>query len=112
MLEELLRHNPDDRGVLARLGQALVLHGRLLARQGREAEARAAWARAAQLLASVAGSSRDYQLLDPWVRAMLLLGRLSEVGPVVETLRGMGYREVTYQALCHEKTLCPEPSAT
>jgi serine/threonine-protein kinase len=109
MLEALARENPQDRGVQGRLGQALVVQGRLFASRGEETQARAAWSHGSDVLTPLAGVSQDFQLLDPLARTLLYLGRSSEAQPILRKLLTMGYREVTFVRLCQEKGLCSEP---
>jgi hypothetical protein len=61
--------------------------------------AAAALNNAIALLRPLASSSSDRNLLDPYVRALLLLDRVEEARPVYEKLMAMGYREPAFMAL-------------
>jgi serine/threonine-protein kinase len=51
-----------------------------------------------------ARDSRDWNLLDPWVRALLYLGRLDEASRGHERLMSIGYREPGYMRLWEQKS--------
>jgi len=77
-----------------------ILLGQVFAAQGLSGQAEQAWEKALLMIESRSGNLRDYRMADPWVRAMLNLGRLEEARPVIFTLLGMGYRETRFLELC------------
>ncbi len=68
----------------------LVL-GQVLAQAGEADRVHAEWLRAHRLLAVRAAGSRDWHILDPYARALLLLGRSEEAGATIRHLAQLGY---------------------
>jgi serine/threonine-protein kinase len=84
----------DGRDELARaeLGRALILEGEAAAAGKDVRRARAAFGRAHDLLAPVAGSSHDWKVLSLWVRVQRFFERDEEVRRVSSELYSLGYR--------------------
>lgn len=68
-----------------------VSSGEVAAAQGEHAATIEHWSNAAGQLASHVLHSRDPRLLDPYVRALLLLGHRSEADPYMQRLNQIGY---------------------
>ena len=75
---------------------AQLLRGRL--EEGRPEAATRAREAALATLAPVIGETRDPEYLDPWVRALIALGRLDEARGPATALRAAGYAEPTFVA--------------
>ena len=80
-------------------------------RAGDGAKARVAWARAAKTLEAPARASRDYNVLDPWARTLIGLGRLDEAKEVVKTLGAIGYRHPLFVRITGRLRMPPPPAA-
>ena len=92
LMRGLLETKPLDREARQILATSQVILGEGWARAGEPERARRLWSEAAGALASLAGGSRDKQLLVPLSRALLFLGRLEEARPVLARLGRSGYR--------------------
>jgi tetratricopeptide (TPR) repeat protein len=68
-----------------------VVLGQILEQAGDHGRAQAAWQRALALLAPRQASSQDWAILDPYARALALLGRGEEARAVIERLQNFGY---------------------
>jgi serine/threonine-protein kinase len=90
--DRLITKSADDGQAVRLRGVALSLQGHAWARAGDGSKARVAWVRAASTLEAPARASRDYQVLDPWARTLIGLGRLDEAKEVVKALGAAGYR--------------------
>ena len=90
--DRLLERSSDDRQAARIRGVSLELQGRAWARQGNRQKAAGAWTEAVATLEPVAGTSLDYEFLDPWALALLGVGRIDEAKHVVERLDAIGYR--------------------
>jgi len=93
LLEPLVQANPGDRTVRRRLGEAALVLGRVFDRMGQADRAREAWGRAAEVLAPFARGSREGDLLLPWARALLYLGRVEEGRAAAARFEALGYRD-------------------
>ncbi|KTF35044.1 winged helix-turn-helix domain-containing protein [Xanthomonas vesicatoria] len=91
-LEALHRARPQDPLGPTTLAHALVWEGEQHAAAGKTAAARACWERAVAVLGADAGASHNKALLDPWVRAQILLGRQAAVMQQLGWLYQAGYR--------------------
>ncbi len=91
ILQPLTEMNQMDQQSHARLSEAYLLSGRALAKLARQEEALARIRRAALVIEPFARSSTDANLLEPWVRALLHLGREDAAEPIIERLRSYGY---------------------
>ncbi|RMH15455.1 MAG: hypothetical protein D6696_20730, partial [Acidobacteria bacterium] len=100
MLERLIATLPDDRMTRLRLGSSLIVRGDLEHAAGREAAARASWRRAAEILDSLAGDSRDREAQAPWALALLRLGARERMEPVLAQLHAEGFCDPAYVELC------------
>ncbi|MBB4133292.1 winged helix-turn-helix domain-containing protein [Xanthomonas sp. 3075] len=98
-LETLHRARPDELIGISALAQALVWHGEQRAAVGDAAGARAAWQRAVTLMGHDIGSSRDKNLLDPWIRAQVHLGQRPVVTQQLGWLYQAGYRHPGFVSL-------------
>jgi len=70
--------------------------GRVWNAMGQRARATAAWTQSVDLLEPLARESRDWNVLDPWVRALVYLGRHDEARQGYEKLASIGYRDPGY----------------
>ena len=68
----------------------LVL-GQILDGLGQGGRARTEWLRANELLAPRETGSRDWHILDPYARSLILLGREKEAAAIVHRLKEFGY---------------------
>jgi tetratricopeptide (TPR) repeat protein len=78
----------------AELGEsvrALLVLGQASADSGDPAAARGDWSRAAELIAPRVGGTREWRILDPYARAMSLLGRTAEANDAIRRLNQLGY---------------------
>ncbi|MCP3042042.1 winged helix-turn-helix domain-containing protein [Xanthomonas euvesicatoria] len=91
-LEALHRARPQDPLGPTTLAHALVWQGEQYAATGKTAAARECWERAVAVLGADAGASHNKALLDPWVRAQILLGRQAAVMQQLGWLYQAGYR--------------------
>ncbi|MGB5621900.1 MAG: TIR domain-containing protein [Gammaproteobacteria bacterium] len=83
------RVSPDD---LAMLAGMLILAGELEWQAEDPQAARALWLEASRLLQPVATESRNFLILDPWIRAQLWLGQKETARPFLARLDASGYR--------------------
>lgn len=81
------------------LAKALIHRGRYRSHIGSTSGARSDWERAIDLLGTIAVSSRDPNVIVPWVSAHLLLDGRDRVEPEIAWLAGIGYREPDFMAL-------------
>jgi hypothetical protein len=70
---------------------------------GDRARAEAAWTHSVSLLDALARRSTDHTVIDPWVRALLYLGRREDAAAGHTALAAMGYRVATYWQLWQER---------
>lgn len=84
------------------VSRTYILLGRGLAGSGRVGEATTAWMRALETLEPLGGEGSSPQLLDPWARALLHLGRVEEAEPIVASLTESGYGRPDFVALWRE----------
>ena len=96
--DRLLERSRDDRRATRIRGVSLELQGRAWSRQGSRQKAARAWTEAAATLEPVAGTSLDYEVLDPWALALLGVGRIDEAKEVVQRLDAIGYRNPIFVA--------------
>lgn len=80
----------------ALLAKALIVRGEHRSGMGSMTEAREDWRRAADLLATIAQTSRDPNVIAPWVSAHLLLGDRRPVEPRILWLSQIEYRHPDY----------------
>ncbi len=91
------------------LAKALIQRGRYRSRIRSTTGARNDWERAIALLETMAATSRDPNVIVPWVSAHLLLGARERVGPQIAWLADIGYREPDFMALLgHSRSSIPE----
>lgn len=83
---------PADAANSALLADALLVRGQVHSALGHSADARADFQRAFDAISPFAAKSRLWLVLDPFVRAGLLLGRSEDVGAAQESLDAIGYR--------------------
>ncbi len=83
------RTNEEEMVMLAGM---LVLGGELEWQAGNSEAARALWQEAIRLLEPVAIESRNYKILDPWIRSQLWLGNSNTAGPFLARLEASGYQ--------------------
>ena len=93
VLEALVAGRPGDRQGSRWLAEALLLQAQLESKpSGVDSEIDPRLRRAHDLLAPWVAKSRDYELLDPWARALAALGRGQESAAVSDELHALGYR--------------------
>lgn len=91
-LETLATKDPELSGCRRALALAALAEGRAWAQLGSGAKASAAWTRGLEVVEPAARGSRDIDLLDPWARLLLHLGRVQEALPILAQLDAAGYR--------------------
>lgn len=79
--------------------RACLLEGRFESRVGNLAHARECWQEVVTLLEMRAAGSRDWRVLDPLSRALMLLGREDSAQPLIATLKRCGYRPIDPDAV-------------
>jgi len=89
---DALTRDPASQANMALLATTLVHSGELEWRSGKPLAARALWQETVQLLDRVADESRDYEILDPWIRAQLWLGDSARTQPFLARLEASGYQ--------------------
>lgn len=80
---------------------ASIAEGEAAGALGRRDEAARHWRRAVDELQAQVAQSSDPRLLDPYVRALLLLGRSSEAAIYLERLRHAEYRAPAFESFVH-----------
>lgn len=99
-LQAITEQTPQDVYSMIALAEALIARGRWLNQRGDSAAARADWERASALLtARAAESSKDTDLLVPWLSAQWLLGHGAAVAERIVWLESIGYRHPEFLAL-------------
>jgi hypothetical protein len=78
-------------GLRQRLAEALLLRGKVAAREGAAAAATADWTEARRLLEADAGGELPFARLDPLVRVLQYLGDAPDAGPHLQRLERSGY---------------------
>jgi len=122
-LEPLVERNPDQAEWRYILAVAYLEMGTLRDSLGHHRAAEEEWARAVSVMEKVALQRGDLYYLDTYARALLLLGRVEQARPVVETLLAKQWRSPPFIELCQrhgidttagaapEANLMPKPSA-
>ena len=96
--------NPKDIDARRELAVAGIVRGVLWARQGDASRAAAAWTASVAALEPLARDSADRNLLEPWVRALLHLGRTNAAMPGYQKLLSIGYREPGFMRLWEQQS--------
>jgi eukaryotic-like serine/threonine-protein kinase len=98
-LEPALASQPGDRTALR--AQALVHseRGRAWRAAGAPDSAAASWSRAVAVLEPITTDTRDWRILEAWVRALVLAGQIERAAPAVTTLDAIGFREPSLRSL-------------
>ena len=104
-LEELVAGQPGDLEAHRRLSEGYLLMGTILTAKGERDAARAAWQNAVDGVEPFARASRDADVLVPWVRGLIELGRIDEARPIVARLLDQGYGVREFLDLCRENGL-------
>lgn len=104
LLDRVLETSTDssDAAARVRLSEAHDTDGRIHAVAGDRAAARAAWSRAAEVLAPIAPSESTREVLAARARAQLRLGPSEEAVEIVRQLEEMGYSDPDLSALVAE----------
>ena len=111
--DTLLRRSKDDRQAVRLLGLSLELQGRALRRQGDRKGASDAWTLAVAALEPIARTSQDYAFLEPWVLALVGLGRLEDAREAARRLDAIGYRNPSFlRAVSGAGLAMPAPSTS
>jgi tetratricopeptide (TPR) repeat protein len=84
--------NANDVSTIRELAQLMNLRGEILRRQGALARAQQAWTVSEGLLAPLVPQATDYAVIDPYVRALVFLGRRSEAQSGFDRLAALGYK--------------------
>ncbi len=109
-LQAITDQTPQDAYSTVALAEALIARGRSFDQRGESAAARADWERASALLtARAAATSKDTNLLVPWLSAQWLLGHGAAVSERVTWLESIGYRHPEYLALLAATPGTPKP---
>ena len=90
--DRLLERATDDRHATRLRGLGLVLQARAWTMRGDHRRAAEAWREGVTTLETIARTSRDYAVLDPFALALLGVGRVEEARSVARQLDAMGYR--------------------
>ena len=99
-LQAIAEQTPQDVSSTIALAEALIARGRSFDLRGAIATARADWERASALLAARdAASSKDTDLLVPWLSAQWLLGNSDAIAGQIAWLESIGYRHPEFLAL-------------
>jgi len=112
ILQPIAQGYPEDAETHRFLSMSLGLRGRVHLSRGNHRQARTSWEQAEAAIEPFSRRSRDPLLLVPWVQALLSLGHLERVRPVVERLRALGYRGTEYVELCRSKGLLQQATPT
>jgi hypothetical protein len=91
LVTPLLETDPTNRFDLRLRSLADALHGRVWSARGNRRLGAEAWERSVTTIAPVAGTSRDFSLLEVWAEALLHSARPLDAVPVFGTLREIGY---------------------
>jgi serine/threonine-protein kinase len=92
--ETLVKDARADRAAIGDFARTCVLAGWLAQAGGQTDAARRHWTRALDVLAPLLANSNEWRLLDPAAQAFTLLDRAAEARPLIERLRGFGYRSL------------------
>ena len=109
ILEPLVAKNARDIDSTVVLALAENERGLVFAAMGQTRDANDAWTRAVNRLSPLAANSKDRNLLDPWVRALVYLGRIDEARRGFDRLTAIGYREQTFLELWERVDRGPAP---
>ena len=92
-LMPVVAKNPRDVVIVRTLANCHSLRARIAQTRGEPERARQHWSRAVELLAPFARDGTDYVVIDPWVRALVLLGRADEAQAGFDRLSSFGYKD-------------------
>ncbi len=106
ILGPLVDENPDQAEWRYTLAVALLEIGTVHSIGGDDESAQTAWTRAAQVMETIALQRGDLYYLDTYVRALLLLGRVEEAKPIVDTLLAKDWKSPSFTELCRKNNLC------
>ena len=95
-LRALVDKDPNDKDSRRELAVAENARGLVWKAMGQPARATASWNHSVDLLEPLARESSDRSVLDPWVRALVYLGRHEEARQGHEKLTSIGYRDADY----------------
>lgn len=109
ILEPLAAKNSRNNDITRDMALAENERGLVFAAMGRTRDANEAWTRAVNRLSPLAANSRDRNLLDPWVRALVYLGRIDDARRGFDRLTAIGYRDRTFLELWERVDRGPAP---
>lgn len=109
ILGPLVDDNPDHAEWRYGLAAAYVELGSIHESLGRHGAAERHWTMAADTIRSTALERDDLYYLDTYARALLLLGRVDDAGPIVDRLLAKGWRSSAFLELCRRHGLLPDP---
>jgi hypothetical protein len=95
-LQALVDKDRSDKDLRRELAAAENARGLTWKMLGQPARATVAWSHSVDLLGPLVRDSSDWTVLDPWVRALVYLGRHEEARLGQEKLTSIGYREPGY----------------
>ncbi len=98
-LERIMKDSNGSIHETAVLAKALVSRGVHWSHTGRMLEARNDWQRAIDLLKTIAKTSKDPDVIAPWVCAHLLLGQRQRVETEIAWLAKIGYRDPDFTTI-------------
>jgi hypothetical protein len=91
LAETLLRKKEADSLEVYEAAKDHLILGQTLHRAGERHRAQQEWVRAHALLMARAPGSKDWRILDPFARSLILLGRQSEATATINRLKEFGY---------------------
>lgn len=109
ILEPALQKRPSDLNARMALAETDLALGDALARDGRTADARAAWTGALTAVDSVARTLRMTDPLALQAAALVRVGRLDDARPVVAEVLRRGYRRPRWMAVVRKSGVVPAP---
>jgi len=100
LLEPLAREDSDGWAAHGYLSLSRSLLGRIEADNGRDSEAIEHWQEALDAIEPLARDTSNLLVLEARARALLHLGRLEEVAPLIASLDTRGYADSDFVAFC------------
>jgi tetratricopeptide (TPR) repeat protein len=107
IIEPALEKKPTDLNLRVAQTEAYLTLGKALARDGRAADANAAWTRAYATIDSLARARKLTDHLALQASALMHLDRLDAARPIVAELLRRGYRRPSWMAVVREKHAGP-----
>jgi hypothetical protein len=95
-LEPVVERNAGDAEPRRDMAMVENARGVVLKTRGDQTAAQAAWLHSVSLLEPAVQPTNDRTLLDPWVRALVYMGRVDQAVASHKTLVSLCYRDVSY----------------